>query len=108
MQRDVQNAYVSATADAYAISLLAQYRLADFDEVILTPFREDLEASEDLMDRFRKNTWAILGLMSQINMSNIRSASNLSMLATTAMRSMEMSGRVESYLGKKRREEARQ
>lgn len=104
----VRNAYVSAGADAYAISLLAQYRLADFDEVILTPFREDLEAAEDLMDRFRKNTWAILGLMSQINMSNIRAASNLSLLTTEAMVGMMDSDRVKRYQAKKEREEANQ
>ncbi|MBQ4084658.1 MAG: hypothetical protein IJC30_03275 [Alphaproteobacteria bacterium] len=97
----IQNAYISAAADAYAIGLLAQYRLADFDEVILTPFRQDLEASEDLMDRFRKNTWAILGLMSQINMSNIRSASNLSLLATGTLATIQDSERVRRYQAKK-------
>ncbi|MBO7332624.1 MAG: hypothetical protein J6U64_03040 [Alphaproteobacteria bacterium] len=96
----IQNAYTSAAADAYAIGLLAQYRLADFDEVILTPFRQDLEASEDLMDRFRKNTWAILGLMSQINMSNIRSASNLSLLATGTLANIQDSERVRRYQAK--------
>ena len=96
----IQNAYTSAAADAYAIGLLAQYRLADFDEVILTPFRQDLEASEDLMDRFRKNTWAILGLMSQINMSNIRSTSNLSLLATGTLANIQDSERVRRYQAK--------
>lgn len=98
----IANAHISASADAYAISLLAQYRLANFDEVILTPFREDLEASEDLMDRFRKNTWAILGLMSQMNLSNIRSAANLSLQATQAMKKLDVSGRIKTYQARER------
>jgi len=104
----IQNAYTSAAADAYAIGLLAQYRLADFDEVILTPFRQDLEASEDLMDRFRKNTWAILGLMSQINMSNIRSASALSLLTAGTLANIQDTERVKRYQAKKERKETEQ
>ena len=78
-------AYKSALADAYSLSLMAQFRLAEFNEKILEPFKTKLDSSEDLMDRVRKNTWAILGLASQINMSNIRSASGISVLASDLM-----------------------
>jgi len=96
-------AYRSAMADAYSLSLLAQFHLADFNEKILTPFRDRLESSEDLMDRVRKNTWAVLGLASQINMSNIRSASGVSLIASEMMAKESVLDRVKRYEEEKKK-----
>ena len=65
----------NAVADAYSLSITSQYQMANFNQSILLPFKEELETSEDLQQRIKKNTWIILALFSQINLDNILSVS---------------------------------
>lgn len=65
----------NAVADAYSLSVTAQYQMANFNQSILLPFKEELETSEDLQQRIKRNTWIILALFSQINLDNILSVS---------------------------------
>lgn len=78
--------YKNAIADAYSLSLTSQYQLANFNQSILLPFKMELETSEDLQQRIKKNTWIVLALFSQINLDNILSVSGTRVQASSLLR----------------------
>lgn len=81
----------TAVADAYSLSMTAQHKLSAFNEVVIVPFKEELETSEDLEQRIKKNTLIILTLFSQVNLDNILANSGMGVQSVEKIHALPIS-----------------